>query len=118
MRYMNRICSGAFALALAGLWCEEADATPLPPLPPTCHSCEVCGKAPPCTTIPARYTSGAAGEVAVIQEPSTGATTDQQFVAAIVGALGQLTAHENGEPSVHAKQLFDGSGNKFTETIP
>src|ERR1700722_10296020 len=80
----TRICGGALAFGLAGLWGSSAGAEELPPqqpIEPSCHPCSVC------TTVrtPARYTNGSAGEVALIKGKGSAASDDMAEIAVPLG---------------------------------
>jgi hypothetical protein len=95
MRRTTKTWGCTLALALAALWSAEARA-----------QYQICG--PYCvdtTYVPARYTTGASGDVALNTNSGTAAA---DALAPIASAMG-LTYF-------HAKLLQDNSGQRFTET--
>jgi hypothetical protein len=105
MRYTTNVCSGAFVLGLAGLWSTSAHAIP------SCGSCEYVPEE--CTTIPARYTAGTNGDVAV-NTLSENPSIFQQTVDDLLKQLNPL----GGPIYIHTKALNNSSGYTFAETFP
>ena len=106
MRFATTVSSSIFVLTLAApaFWSDDASATPLPPPPPTCG--DLCSS---CVYTPARYTSGAEGDVALIKMSSS--PTQSQIWLSTIGAGIALQY-------LHAKLLYDNTGQRFTETFP
>jgi hypothetical protein len=115
MRRTIRACGNIILVGLApAFWCADADAYLLPPTCPPGEYYEPPGS----YYTPARYTTGAAGDVAVNTLPTSNASTMQQLVGAVVGAL-----TGGGPVYIHTKLLTNigtgfAIGSSFTETFP
>jgi hypothetical protein len=97
MRSTTSLCGSAILVGLAALWSVDAAADYI------CTPCQKCNEV--CTTVPARYTAGVAGDVALIT-PS--GTSSDKFLAPIISVLGLKYSH--------AMLLSDSTGNHFTES--
>jgi hypothetical protein len=112
MRRTIRTCGNIILVGLApAFWSANADA--YPSCPPGYEY-----EPPQFSYTPASYTTGAAGDVAVNTLPTSGASTMQQLVGSVVGAL------TNGGPEyIHTKLVSKApaglnTGSYFTETFP
>jgi hypothetical protein len=93
----KKLCGSLFALGLAALWTTAARA-----------QCTTT-----CTNTPATYIGGNAGDVAVMTVPPN-PTIFQSALQQMISPL----AEDPGNPYIHTKLLYDGSGSNFTETFP